>query len=58
MTCLARVAVAGVPHHITQRGHWRQLTFVKRENQAAYPTDMVHVTRNPKAADHISEGNT
>jgi hypothetical protein len=47
MTSLAQVAVNGVPHHVTQRGHWRQLTFVKQEDQAAYPTDKVHVTRNP-----------
>ena len=36
MARLARVAVAGVPHHITQRGNRRQETFFCRADYQAY----------------------
>jgi putative transposase len=36
MARLARVVVAGVPHHITQRGNRRLTTFFVEEDYAAY----------------------
>ena len=36
MAGLARVVVAGVPHHITQRGNRRQETFFSEADYAAY----------------------
>lgn len=36
MARLARVVVAGVPHHVTQRGNRRQRTFFSDDDYAAY----------------------
>lgn len=36
MARLARIVVAGVPHHVTQRGNRRQTTFFNDEDYAAY----------------------
>ncbi|MFH1747350.1 MAG: transposase, partial [Planctomycetota bacterium] len=36
MARLARVVVAGYPHHITQRGNRRQKTFFGRDDYRAY----------------------
>lgn len=36
MARLARVVVAGAPHHVTQRGNRRQPTFFSDEDYAAY----------------------
>jgi putative transposase len=36
MARLARVVVAGIPHHVTQRGNRRQATFFGDEDYAAY----------------------
>jgi len=36
MARLARVVVAGMPHHITQRGNRRQTTFFLEEDYTAY----------------------
>jgi putative transposase len=36
MARLARVVVAGVPHHITQRGNRRQVTFFEAEDYRRY----------------------
>src|SRR4030042_552181 len=36
MARLARVVVAGVPHHVTQRGNRRLTTFFNEEDYAAY----------------------
>lgn len=32
----ARITVAGVPHHVVQRGHNRQATFFADEDYLAY----------------------
>jgi len=49
MTRLARVVVAGVPHHVTQRGNRRQVTFLKEQDRSAYLRDIVYVTATPEA---------
>ncbi len=36
MARLARVVVAGIPHHVTQRGNRRLTTFFSEEDYAAY----------------------
>jgi len=41
MTRLARVVVADVPHHITQRGNRRQRTFFSDEDYETYVRLMV-----------------
>jgi putative transposase len=36
MARMARIVVAGLPHHVTQRGNGRQQTFFKDEDYASY----------------------
>ena len=36
MARLARVVIAGVPHHVTQRGNGRQQTFFETGDYALY----------------------
>ena len=36
MPRLARVVIAGMPHHVTQRGNRRQQTFFNEGDYAAY----------------------
>ena len=43
MSPLARVVVAAVPHHVTERGNRRQVTFLKEEDHPAYLRDTVYV---------------
>jgi putative transposase len=40
MARLARVVVTGVPHHVTQRGNRRQLTFFTEQDYGAYKSLM------------------
>jgi len=46
MARIARVVVAGMPHHITQRGNRRQKTFFTDEDYAAYIDLMAQWCRN------------
>jgi putative transposase len=36
MPAFARVAIAGIPHHVTQRGNYRQDVFFSDEDRATY----------------------
>jgi putative transposase len=36
MARLARLVIPGMPHHVTQRGNRRQLTFFNERDYAAY----------------------
>lgn len=36
MARLARVVAPGVPHHVKQRGSWRQAVFFSDEDYKAY----------------------
>ncbi len=40
MARMARVVIPNYPHHVTQRGNWRQKTFF-RENDYRYNTDLI-----------------
>ena len=42
MARLARVVVAGIPHHITQRGNRRQEVFFRDEDYQEYLDLMSH----------------
>lgn len=44
MARLARAVAAGVPHHVTQRGNWRQQTFFSDEDYGLY-RDLVAESR-------------
>ncbi|MFH1746607.1 MAG: transposase [Planctomycetota bacterium] len=50
MARLARVVVAGYPHHITQRGNRRQKTFFGRDDYRAYIDLMANWCRQCKVA--------
>ena len=45
MARLARVVVAGVPHHVTQRGNRRQTTFFGDDDYRRYLALMAHWCR-------------
>jgi hypothetical protein len=36
MARLARVVAAGIPHHVTQRGNWRQQVFLSEADYQSY----------------------
>lgn len=36
MARIARVIAVGIPHHVTQRGNWRMVTFFRDEDYQAY----------------------